>query len=35
MCNAIDAQGYQTHIMSVVGHQTKNCHTQKKSVLFR
>jgi len=33
MCNAIDEQGYQTHIMSVVGHQTKNCHTQKKSVL--
>lgn len=32
MCNAIDEQGRQTHIMSVVGHQSKNCYTQKKSV---
>ena len=31
MCNAIDDQGYQTHIMSAVGHQTKTCYTQKKS----
>jgi len=30
MCNAIDEQGYQTHIMSAIGHQTKNCYTQKK-----
>jgi hypothetical protein len=30
MCNAIDEQGHQTHIMSVIGHQTKNCYTQKK-----
>lgn len=30
MCNAIDDQGYQTHIISAVGHQTKNCYTQKK-----
>ena len=30
MCNAIDEQGYQTHIMSVIGHETKNCYTQKK-----
>ena len=30
MCNAIDDQGYQTHVMSVIGHQTKVCHTQKK-----
>jgi hypothetical protein len=30
MCNAIDKQGYQTHIMSAVGHQTKTCYTQKK-----
>lgn len=30
MCNAIDEQGHQTHIMSVVGHETKNCYTQKK-----
>jgi len=33
MCNAIDDQGYQTHVMSVIGHQTKICHTQKKSAL--
>ena len=31
MCNAIDHQGYQTHIMSAIGHQTKTCYTQKKS----
>jgi hypothetical protein len=31
MCNAIDDQGYQTHIMSAIGHQSKNCYTQKKS----
>jgi hypothetical protein len=30
MCNAIDEQGHQTHIMSVIGHQSKNCYTQKK-----
>ncbi len=30
MCNAIDEQDRQTHIMSVIGHQTKNCYTQKK-----
>ena len=30
MRNAIDAQGYQTHVLSVVGHQSKNCYTQKK-----
>jgi hypothetical protein len=30
MCNAIDDQGYQTHVLSVVGHQSKNCYTQKK-----
>lgn len=30
MCNAIDDQGYQTHIMSAIGHETKNCYTQKK-----
>jgi hypothetical protein len=32
MCNAIDDQGHQTHIMSVIGHSTKVCHTQKKLV---
>ncbi len=30
MCNAIDDQGYQTHIMSAVGHHSKACYTQKK-----
>jgi hypothetical protein len=30
MCNAIDDQGRQTHIMSAVGHNTKICYTQKK-----
>jgi hypothetical protein len=30
MCNPLDEQGEQTHIMSVVGHQTKTCYTQKK-----
>ena len=30
MRNAIDEQGYQTHVMSAVGHQTKTCYTQKK-----
>jgi len=33
MCNAIDDQGHQTHVLRVVGHQSKNCYTQKKSVL--
>jgi hypothetical protein len=32
MCNALEAQGEQTHIMSVVGHETKICYTPKKSV---
>ena len=31
MCNAIDEQGQQTHIMSAVGHETALCYTQKKS----
>jgi len=30
LCNAIDAQGHQLHVMSVIGHHTKNCYTQKK-----
>ena len=30
MKNAIDALGHQTHIMSVVGHDSKMCHAQKK-----
>jgi hypothetical protein len=32
MRNAIDEQGQQAHIMSVVGHETALCRTQKKSV---
>jgi hypothetical protein len=35
MCNAIDDQGYQTHVMSVIGHQTKICYTQKKLAPFQ
>jgi hypothetical protein len=30
MKNAIDASGRQTHILSVVGHDTATCHAQKK-----
>jgi hypothetical protein len=33
MRNAVDEEGQQTHVMSVVGHQTKTCYAQKKSVL--
>ncbi|MDO8846098.1 MAG: DUF4338 domain-containing protein [Methylicorpusculum sp.] len=35
MCNAIDEQGQQTHIMSVVGHESAQCYTQKKSAPSR
>jgi hypothetical protein len=35
MCNAMDKQGHQTHIMSVIGHQSKICYTQKKSAPCR
>ena len=31
MCNAVDQAGRQTHIMSVVGHETAQCYTPKKS----
>jgi hypothetical protein len=31
LCNAIDDDGRQTHILGVVGHQTRVCYTQKKS----
>jgi len=31
MCNALDEEGRPTHVMSVVGHQTQTCYTQKKS----
>jgi hypothetical protein len=30
LCNALDAQGHPTHVMSVVGHQSQICYTQKK-----
>lgn len=33
MCNAIDKEGKQTHIMSVIGHESATCYTQKKSGL--
>jgi len=33
MCNAIDEDGRQTHIMSAVGHQSGQCYTQKKLAL--
>ena len=33
LCNAIDENGRQTHILSVVGHETLTCYTQKKSPL--
>jgi hypothetical protein len=32
MCHAIDAEGRQTPILGVVGHQTQTGHTPKKSV---
>ena len=31
MCNAIDDDARQTHIMSAIGHQSGQCYTQKKS----
>lgn len=31
LCNAIDEDGSQTHILSMVGHQSDVCYTQKKS----
>jgi hypothetical protein len=33
MCNAIDDSERQTHIMSVIGHKSAQCYTQKKWVL--
>ena len=35
MCNAIDEQGHQAHIMSVIGHESAQCYTQKKSAHCR
>jgi hypothetical protein len=34
MKNALDEAGHQTHILSVVGHDSKSCHTQKKSAPY-
>jgi hypothetical protein len=31
MKNALDEAGQQVHILSVVGHESKTCHAQKKS----
>jgi len=31
MRNALDPNDHQTHVMSVVGHHSKICYTQKKS----
>jgi hypothetical protein len=30
LCNALDAEGHPTHVMSVVGHESQICYTQKK-----
>jgi len=30
MCNAIDGNGHQTHIMSAIGHDSGGCYAQKK-----
>jgi hypothetical protein len=35
MKNAVDADGNQAHIMSVIGHNSSVCHTQKKLERFR
>ena len=35
MRNAIDFNGNQVHIMSVIGHESKNCYTQKKWAQYR
>jgi hypothetical protein len=34
MCNAIDHEGKQAHIMSAIGHQSGQCYAQKKSAHF-
>lgn len=33
MCNAIDEEGRQSHILGVVGHQAGRCHTKKVGAL--
>jgi hypothetical protein len=32
ICSALDPQGEQPHIISVIGHQSKTCYTPKKWV---
>ncbi|WP_297288173.1 transposase family protein, partial [Moraxella sp.] len=34
MCNALNGEGKQAHIMSAIGHQSMSCHAQKKSANF-
>ncbi|MHB1641331.1 MAG: hypothetical protein ACYCS8_01565 [Acidithiobacillus sp.] len=34
MKNALDETGCQTHILSVVGHESKACYAQKKSAPY-
>lgn len=35
LCNAIDADGRQCHVLSAVGHDSLACHAQKKSACSR
>ena len=35
LCNAIDADGRQCHVLSAVGHNSLACHAQKKSACSR
>ena len=35
LCNALDDEGRQTHILGVVGHQTGRCHTKKNRCYAR
>ena len=35
MKNALDQAGHQSHIMSVIGHDSKRCYAQKKSARCR
>ena len=35
MCNATEPNGAQTHLMSVVGHESATVYAQKKSALCR
>jgi hypothetical protein len=35
MCNAIDAEGHQAHMLGVVGHQSQTCYTKKSRLPAR